>query len=58
MSGRIIRLAIGMALLAYAYWQNSWIALILALFTFFEAWMSWCILYQILGINSCPTRKK
>ncbi|HUD00805.1 MAG TPA: DUF2892 domain-containing protein [Rhabdochlamydiaceae bacterium] len=54
--GRLIRLAIGILLLGYAYWQMSWIALVLALFTFFEAFMSWCILYQILGKNSCPRK--
>jgi hypothetical protein len=52
--GRLLRLAIGIALLAFAYWQSSWIAFILALFTFFEAFMSWCIVYQLLGKNSCP----
>lgn len=45
--GRIIRLTIAIALLAYAYWQHSWIALLFALFTLFEAWKSWCILKQI-----------
>jgi ABC-type uncharacterized transport system permease subunit len=54
--GRLIRLAIVILLLGYAYWQMSWIALVLALFTFFEAFMSWCILYQILGKNSCPRK--
>jgi hypothetical protein len=54
--GRLFRLAIGVLLLGYAYWHMSWIALILALFTFFEAFMSWCILYQILGKNSCPRK--
>lgn len=57
MSGRLLRLAIAIVLLAYAYWAQSWIALAASLFTFFEAWMSWCIVYQILGINSCPTKK-
>lgn len=51
---RLIRLAIAIALLAYAYWQSSWIAFFVSLFVFFEALMSWCILYQLLGKNSCP----
>jgi hypothetical protein len=53
---RLIRLVIGILLLGYAFWKVSWIALILALFTLFESFMSWCILYQILGKNSCPRK--
>ncbi len=54
---RLLRLTIGILLLGYAFWKMSWVALILALFTLFEAFMSWCILYQILGKNSCPRKK-
>lgn len=57
-SGRIFRLSIGILLLAFAIWQKSWIAFALAVFTFFEAYMSWCVLYQILGKNSCPIEPK
>jgi Protein of unknown function (DUF2892) len=53
-SGRIFRLIIAIALLAFAWWEKSWIALALSLFVFFEVFASWCILYQILGINACP----
>jgi hypothetical protein len=53
---RILRLIIGILLLGWAYWKMSWILLILGLFTLFEAYMSWCILYQILGKSSCPRR--
>jgi 4-hydroxybenzoate polyprenyltransferase len=55
-SGRVLRLAVALLLLAYAYWQSSWIALALALFTFFEAWMSWCIFNQLFGINHCKKK--
>lgn len=51
---RIVRLIFGLLLLLYAWWQVSWIALIFALFTFYEAFASWCIIYQLLGINRCP----
>lgn len=54
---RLLRLAIAIALFAYAAWQGSWIALLGGLFTTYEALASWCILYQILGKNSCPTNK-
>lgn len=51
---RLIRFFIGIAFLAYAYWQSSWIVLIFALFTFYEALAGWCIMYQMLGKSSCP----
>jgi hypothetical protein len=55
---RIVRFACALLLLAVAWWQMSWIALIAALFVLFESLMSWCILYQILGKNSCPIKKR
>lgn len=57
-TGRVIRFALAILLLGYAYWKMSWIALVLALFVLFESLMSWCIVYQILGKNSCPTKRK
>lgn len=57
-SGRWMRGGIGAVFLVIAYWKMSWIALVIGLFTLFEAVMSWCILYQILGKSSCPIKKK
>ena len=57
-TGRWIRGSIGVLLLAYAYWEMSWIALVIGLFTLFEAMMSWCVVYHILGKSSCPVKKK
>jgi len=57
-TGRIIRLMLALLLLIYAYWKMSWIALIAALFVLFESIMSWCVIYQLLGKNSCPIDKK
>jgi hypothetical protein len=57
-SGRLLRLAIAILLLIYAYWQWSWIALAASLFVFYEALASWCIVYQLLGINACPIDKE
>lgn len=57
-TGRWMRFAFAILLLGVAYWKMSWIALILALFVFFESAMSWCIVYQILGKNSCPVNRK
>ncbi len=56
-SGRIFRIAIAVALLIYAVWMNSWVALIFSAFTFFESFMSWCVFYQLIGKNSCPIEK-
>ena len=53
-SGRLFRGLIGVGLLFYAWWAHSLIALIFALFVFFEAWFSWCVFYQLIGKNSCP----
>jgi Protein of unknown function (DUF2892) len=53
---RLLRLIFGLLLLAYAWWQYSWIALALALFSFYEALVGWCAFYQLIGKNSC--RKK
>jgi predicted anti-sigma-YlaC factor YlaD len=50
---RLLRLAIAVILLLFAWWQSSWIALVFSLFTFYEALAGWCVLYQLLGKNSC-----
>jgi len=55
---RIFRLVIAGLLLAYAFWQGSIIAALLGAFTLYEALASWCILYWLLGKNSCPIEKK
>ncbi len=56
--GRLLRLALAIGLLIYAWWASSWIALGFALFTFYEVFAGWCIIYQLLGKNSCPIDKK
>jgi len=50
---RILRLTFGLILLAFAWWQSSWIALAFAIFSFYEALASWCAFYQLIGKNSC-----
>lgn len=63
---RIMRFIIALALFAYAYYAFTylpekwpgWIALIAGVFTLYEVFASWCILYGILGINSCPISKR
>lgn len=51
---RILRLAIALVLLGYACWYHSWLAAVVGFFTLYEAVAGWCILYQLLGKNSCP----
>jgi len=53
-SGRIIRASLGFFLLLLAWWFGSWILFGFAIFSFYEALASWCVIYQILGKNSCP----
>jgi len=55
---RYTRLAIAIALLLYAGWAWSWVALLASLFVFYEAIAGWCALFQLLGKNSCPIRKE
>jgi len=58
LSGRILRFTIAAILLTLAYLKLSLILFAASLFVFFEACMSWCVIYQFLGINRCPTKKK
>ncbi len=55
---RILRFLMAIALFAYAFFQESLIALAFGLFVLYEALASWCVLYQILGKNSCDIEKK
>lgn len=58
LAGRLLRFTIALALLVFAYIEMSWVALAASLFVFFEALMSWCVVYHFLGINRCPVKKK
>ena len=49
----LIRLMMAILLLAYAYWQGSWIAIGFSLFTFYEVWAGWFAFYQLIRKNSC-----
>ena len=56
---RIIRLGLGIILLAVALvvvnalWFKI-VLIILAAFSFYQALTSWCLLYQLMGKNTCP----
>jgi len=51
---RLLRFVISCLFFALAYWYESWILLAAAIFTLYESLASWCVMYQILGKNSCP----
>lgn len=55
---RWIRLSLGIILLLLAYLWQSWLLVGFAVFTFFEALVGWCVLYQLIGKNSCPIKPK
>lgn len=55
---RILRFILACVLFALALWLKSWILAAIGLFTLYEAIFSWCILYQMIGKNSCPISKK
>lgn len=55
---RLVRLALAFVFFLYAWWQSSFLGLLLGTFTFFEAIASWCAFYQLLGKNRCPIEVK
>ncbi len=55
--GRILRFCVAMLLLGGAYYYSSFTLLIVALFVFFEAFMSWCVVLQMFGKGSCKIKK-
>ncbi len=57
-TGRLIRLTLGIIFSFLAYFYMSWILLAIALFCFFQAVMGWCAFNQLMGINTCSIPKK
>lgn len=54
---RILRFILACVFFALAIWLNSWILALVGAFTLYEAIASWCVLYQLIGKNTCPTNK-
>lgn len=61
---RLIRIIIGLALLAFAYlnWATAtpmiaWIAAIAGAVMLFTGLSGWCALYTIFGIKTCKTKE-
>ncbi len=57
-SDRIIRFILACGLFVLAFWLQSWILAAFGLFTLYEALASWCVLYQLIGKNTCPLSTK
>lgn len=53
---RFIRLMIAVALIGLAVWRDSWLLYLAGAFVLFEAAFSWCILFQLLGKNTCSKK--
>ena len=56
---RIVRAVMGIILLAIALFvaTGAWLKIVLIIgagFCFFQAIMSWCLWYKIIGKNTCP----
>lgn len=53
---RLYRAAISVMLFSIAWWWNSWIIAGFGIFTAYEALAGWCVIYKLLGKNSCPLK--
>lgn len=51
---RLVRFSSGVALLVFGIYFASALLLVFAGFSFFEATARWCVVYALLGKNSCP----
>jgi putative Mn2+ efflux pump MntP len=58
---RLVRLILGLCAIAGAYfiainvnWLAGIIVALLGAFSIYEALVGWCIVYKILGKNTCP----
>jgi hypothetical protein len=55
---RLLRLMIAMSMIAGAILTRSFLMGLGALFVLLELTLNWCVIYQFLGINRCPIRKR
>ncbi len=53
---RILRIIVGIALLAWGVWAHNWWGA-LGLIPLLTALIGFCPLYAILHINTCPTKR-
>lgn len=55
---RIVRLSIGVLLLLIGWYSRSGMLVLAGMFALYEGLASWCIVYQVLGINTCPLKQR
>jgi hypothetical protein len=51
---RLLRLILGISLVAWGVGSRSGFTVIGGLFSIYEAVSSWCVFYQLIGRNTCP----
>ena len=54
---RVIRVAIGLALVVLALYWGCWFTGIVGLGFIFSAAVGWCGLYKVIGISTCKIKK-
>ena len=52
---RVLRLIFGV-ICAYLGFKLNIAFFVLALFAFYEAFSSWCVLYEVMGISTCDSK--
>ncbi len=52
---RILRIIVGIVILGAGFYFHSWWGLI-GIIPLFTAFLNWCPLYSLLGINTCKLK--
>lgn len=55
---RLIRISIGILLIIFGWYTGSGMTVLGGIFALFEGLVSWCVVYQLFGINTCPVKQK
>ena len=58
---RVLRIGLGIVLLILAFFSEGWgagVLVVTGLFCLYEGAASWCLLYQLIGKNSCPVDRQ
>lgn len=58
---RALRIGLGIVLLILSFYSTGWMTAILVvagIFCLYEGAASWCVVYQLLGKNTCPIKRK
>jgi hypothetical protein len=55
---RIARIIIGFVAISLGIFQSSGFLILIGAFSIFEALVGWCAFYQLIGVNTCPVKKR